>query len=117
MLHRLPRILRSPQQQCIRPRRHPQSKLIQRQTLSTGLLNSSSRSRCESQCRDGQFGNGEQARVVGDGTDDDEGLLRARHGDETGEGHGRAVDTGHEEAAEDDAVEWRGGSACGLDNC
>ena len=117
MLHRLSRILRSPQQQRVRARRRPQSQLIHRQALPTRFLDPCSRSRCESQRRDSQLGDGEQTRVVGDCANDDEGLFGAGHGGETGKGHGRAIDAGHEEAAEHDAVEGGGGTACGLGDC
>ncbi len=66
------------------------------------------------------LGHGEQARVVGDGADDDDGLggrgelvggpAGGEHG-EAGEGEGGAVRAGHEEAAEDDFVEGGVGAA------
>ena len=76
------------------------------------------------ECRDGEFlGHFQQARVVGDGTDDDDGLIgrcnfltgaaRGEHG-EAAEGEGGPVGAGHEEAAENDFVEVRIGFACFL---
>jgi len=68
------------------------------------------------QRRDRQLRDFQQARVVRDGADDDEGLLGPGHFREAAEGHGGAVDAGGEEAAEDDAVEGGGGAACGGGN-
>lgn len=79
MLHRLPRILRSPQQECITPRRRPQRQLIHRQTLSSSLLNSCADGGGEVKGRNGELGNGQQASIVGYGTDYDEGALGGGH--------------------------------------
>ena len=80
MLHRLPRILRSPQQQCITSRRRPQRQLIHRQTLSSSLLNSCAGSGGEVEGRDGELGNGQEANIVGYGTDYDEDPGLGEHG-------------------------------------
>lgn len=76
MLHRLPRILRPPHQQSITPRRRPQRQLIQRQALPTRLLDARSRRGGEAQCGDADLGHSQQARVVGDGADDDDDFVR-----------------------------------------
>ena len=115
MLHRLPRILRSPQQQRIAPCRRPERQLIQRQALPARLLDAGPRRGGEAERRDSELlGHLEQAGVVGDGADDDDGLVRrgeflagaagGEHG-EAAEGDGGAVGAGHEEAAEDDFIE------------
>jgi hypothetical protein len=122
MLHTLPGILRSTQQQRIRTGRRPHSQLIQRQSLTTSLLDASAGSSCEAEGRNGQLGDGEEAVVVGDGAHDDDGLvlggvvgaLGVGGAYEAGEGDGGAVDAGHEEAAEDDLVEVGVGTTCGL---
>lgn len=111
MLHRLPRILRAPQQQRVLPRRLPQRQLIQRQALPARLLDPRASGRGEVQGRDGHGLYFEQARVVCDGADDDEGFFGPGEALEAGEGEGGAVDAGGEEAAEDDAVEGGGGTA------
>ena len=122
MLDRLPRILRAPQQQRVRARRSPHGQLIERQTLPSSSLDPGARRGREAQGGDGELGDGEQAVVVGDGADDDDGFLGGGgfvgwvdgHGDDAGEGDGGAVDAGHEEAAEDDFVEGGVGAAwCG----
>ncbi len=121
MLNRLPRILRSPQKQRITPRRRSQRQLIQRQTLTPSLLNTSASRSSETEGRDGEFGDGQEAAVVCDCAYDDEsagcGLelggsaAGSEHG-EAGEGEGGAVDAGHEEAAEDYFVEGGVGATC-----
>ncbi len=70
-----------------------------------------------------EFGDGKQAVVIGDGADDDYGLVGvgrvlgvgAGDVDDAGDGHGRTVDPGHEEAAEDYFVEVGVGAACGRE--
>lgn len=115
MLHRLPRILRSPQQQRITPRRGPKRQLIERQALPARLLDPRSRGRRKVERRNGELlGHLQQAGVVGDGTDDDNrfvcrgdllgGAAGGEHA-EAREGEGGAVGAGHEEPAENDFVE------------
>ena len=119
VLHSLPRILRSPQQKRIRPRRSLQRQLIKCQALPTRLLDPRSRSRREPQRRDRELGNGKQTVVVGNGADDYDRLVGVSLGGfrvlaDTGEpreGYRRTVDTGHEEAAENDFVEGGIGTA------
>lgn len=128
MFHRLPRILRPPHQKRPAPRRRPQRQLIQRQTLPPGLLDPRARRGGEPQRRDGDLGHGEQARVIGDGADNDDGFVAGDVGGrvgvgfgggvggvagEAGEGERRAIDAGGEEAAEDDAVEGGVGTTLG----
>lgn len=130
MLDRLPRILRSPHQQRIRPRRRPQRQLIERQTLPPRLLNPLPRRGREPQRRHRHFRHREQTRIIGDGANNNDGFVSRRFGifgggvvgvgfgrgggdvaGEAGEGEGGAVDAGGEEAAEDDAVEGAVGAA------
>lgn len=123
MLDRLAGVLRSPQQKRIATRRPPQRQLIKRQTLASCLLDTSTRGRREAESGDCEFGNCEQAGVVGDGTHDNEGALgwlhflagaaAGEHG-KAGEGERGAVDAGHEEAAEDYFVEVGVRTACVL---
>lgn len=72
MLHRLTRILRSPQQQTIAPQRRTHSELVQLETLTASFLNASARGGREAKCEDGQLGDYKQTGVVGDGADDDQ---------------------------------------------
>ena len=81
MLHRLPRILRPPQQQRVPPRRRPERQLIQRQALPARLLDPRPRRRREVQRRHSHFlRHLEQTRVVGDGADDDDDFVGRRGG-------------------------------------
>ena len=113
MLDGLPTILRSPQQHAITPLWCPQRQLINRQAFTPCLFDPGSCGAREAECSYGQLGHGEEADVVCDCADDDEGfgVLGCVGGVscETGEGDGRAVDAGHEEAAEEDFVE---GAVC-----
>lgn len=123
MLHRLARIFRPPQQQRIATRRRSQRQLIKSQALAPSLLDASARGGRETESGDCEFGDCEQAGVVGDGAHDDKGALGRRHffggaaaGEhgEAGEGEGRAVDAGHEEAAEDYFVEVGVRTTCAV---
>ena len=75
MLHRLSRILRTPEQQCITPRRMSHRQLIQCQALSPGLFNPRTSSSGKVESRDGEFGDSKKTGVVCDGADDDEGAV------------------------------------------
>ena len=49
--------------------------LIQRQALPSGLFDARTSRSGEVESRDGEFGNGEETRVICDGADDDEGAV------------------------------------------
>ena len=49
--------------------------LIHRQALPAGFFNARASGGGEVESRDGEFGDGEEARVVCDGADDDEGAV------------------------------------------
>lgn len=67
----------------------------------------------EAQGSDVHLGDLEQAVVVGDGTDDDDGALviLGEVGVDARQGDGRAVHAGHEQTAQDDLVEAGVGAA------
>ena len=75
MLHRLSRILRTPEQQRIAPRRMSHRQLIHCQALSPRLFNPRTSSSGEVESRDGEFGDSEKTGVVCDGADDDESAV------------------------------------------
>lgn len=114
------RVLGSTEQEGVRTGRSAHGQLVQSQRLTTSLLDSGSGGGCEAESGDGELGNGEETVVVGDGAHNDDGLalvflcgtLALGDGYEAGNGDGRAVDAGHEEAAEDDLVEVGVGTAC-----
>lgn len=69
----------------------------------------------ETQGSDVHLGDLEQTDIIGDGADNDNGLLLVavlEVGGDAREGHGGAVDARHKETAQDDLVEGRVGTAC-----
>lgn len=120
MLNRLSRILRTTEQKGVCTSGSPHRQLIEGQNLTTSLLDPGPSGGGESESGNGQLGDGEEAVVVGDGSDHDDGLalvflcgaLALGDGYEAGEGDGRSVDAGHEEAAENDLVEVGVGTTC-----
>jgi len=113
MLDRLTRVLRSTQQDNIASSRVSHGQLIDRQALSASLFDPGASCGCEAEGCDVQLWDREHAVVVCDGADDGDGLvgvglfggLGRDFSCDAGDGHGWAVDAGHEEAAEDDFVE------------
>ena len=119
MLDGLSRVLRPSQQHHIGSRGVLHGQLIQRKARATSLFNSGASGSGESEGCDVHFGNGQHTVVVGDGADDSDGLvsvgllcgLRGDFAGDAREGHGRAVDAGHEKALQDDFVEVGIGSS------
>jgi len=107
-------VLWSSQQESVASSRSTQSQLIQGQGLTTGGNDAGTGGSGEAESGNAELGNGQKTVVISDGTNDDDGLvvgfLRGV-GDNTREGDGRAVDARHEEAAENDLVEGRLGTA------
>lgn len=122
VLNSLTSVLRSTEEEGVASGRSAESKLIQGEDLTTGGQDAGAGSGGEAEGGDAQLGDGQETVVVGDGADDDDGLvvgLLGDVGDDPGERHGGPVDAGHEEAAEDDLVEGRLGAAwfCRLAGC
>lgn len=70
----------------------------------------------EAESRNVHLGDDKETVVIGDGANNDDGLLLVAVLDIGGnarEGHGGAVDAGHEQAAEDNLVEGSISAACG----
>lgn len=91
-----------------------ESKLVQGDGLTTGGDNAGTGGSGEAESSDGHLGAGEEAVVVSDGTDNDDGALLALLvdvGNNAGQRDGGAVDLGHKESAEDNLVEGRVGTA------
>jgi hypothetical protein len=118
VLDGLTAVLGTTEQQGVATSGGTQSELIEGKSLTTGSENAGTGGGGESQSSDAQLGDREETVVVGDGTDNNDGLTglasltslglayNARQGD------GRSVGTGHKKAAENDLVEGRVGSAC-----
>lgn len=71
----------------------------------------------ETQSGDVHLGDLEQTDIIGDGADNDDGLLLVavlEVGLDAREGDGRAVDAGHKETAQDNLVEGSVGTACEM---
>jgi hypothetical protein len=90
-----------------------EGKLIKGDDLATGLEDAGAGGLGDAEGADGELGDGEEALVIGDGTDGDEDLALGTLGEasKAGEGKGGAVDARHEETAEDDLVELGLGTA------
>lgn len=115
VLDSLTGVLGSTQDQSVAAGRGTQSKLIQGDGLTTGLDDASTSSGGETQSSDSDLGEGQEAVVIGDGSDNDDDALLALLvdvADDTGQRNGGAVDLGHKETSEDDLVEAGVRSAC-----
>lgn len=91
-----------------------ESKLVQGDGLTTSGEDASAGGGGEAQGGDGHLGDLEQADVVGDGSDNDDGLVLVtilQVGLDTRQRDGGTVDAGGKEAAQDNLVEGRVGTA------
>lgn len=91
-----------------------ESKLIQGKNLTTGSQDAGASGSGEAEGSDRELWDSQEAVVISDGTDNDNGLvvgLLRDVGNDAGERHWRPVDAGHKQAAEDDLVEGRLGAA------
>lgn len=117
VLHGLAGVLGTTEEQGVGTGRGAEGKLIQSQGLTTGLLNAGASGSGETESGNRQLGNVQQAVVIGDGTDHDNGLALlslANVGNSAGQGNRGAVDSGHEQATEDGLVEVGLGTAYGC---
>ena len=108
VLDGLTSVLGSAQKKCVRSSRSPESKLVQSQCLSTGLLDPGSGSSSEAQGSHRQLRDVKQAVVVGDGADNDNCLALVRIGhvrSDTRQRNRWAVDPRHEKTTQHDLVE------------
>jgi len=88
----------------------PQSELVQGQRLSTSTQDALFCTASEAESGHRYAGELDEADVIGDGSDDDDGLslVAGRRSDllhDSRKGDRRAVDLGHEETFEDDFIE------------
>lgn len=87
-----------------------QSQLVEGDGLAAGSGDAGTGGGGEAQSGDGGLGDGQETVVVGDGADNNDGLLLVavlEVGRNAGQRDGGAVDAGHEQAAEDHLVEGR----------
>jgi len=119
VLNSLPGVLWSSQEKGVAAGWGPQSQLVQGDSLTTSGLDSCTGGGSEPESSDRKLGDSEDTVVISDGANDDNsslpilltgvGVVGMAH--DLGDGDGRAVDLGHEEAAEDGLVERRVGTA------
>jgi hypothetical protein len=84
------------------------SKLVEGEDLTSGLLNASTGGSSEAERSNGQLGDGQQTVVIGDSSNNNDGLslLGLAHvGEDTRQGDRWAVNPGHEKSAKDNLVE------------
>jgi hypothetical protein len=106
-------VLGATEQQGVAASGGTQSELVEGQGLTTSGDNAGTGGGGEAQSSDAQLGDLEETVVVGDGTNNDNGLALGTLGlaDNAGDRDGGAVDARHEQAAQDDLVERRVGTA------
>lgn len=108
VLDSLAGVLRATQEESVGTGRSAQGKLVQGEDLTTGLLDAGTGGSGEAQSGDRQLGDSQEAVVVGDGADDNNGLALLGLGDVGSNSRERdrgAVDARHEETAENSLVE------------
>lgn len=91
------------------------SELVQGENFTTGLFDASTGGSSETEGGNREFGDGQHAVVVGDSSDNDDGLslLFLIHvGNDARQADGRSVRAGHEKASEDNLVEVGIGTTC-----
>lgn len=114
VLHGLTGVLGSTQEESVGTGRSTESKLVESQSLTTGLLNASASGSGETEGSDRQLGDGQKAVVISDSADNDDGLALLRLadvGDGARKGNRGAVDSRHKETTEDGLVEVGLGAA------
>jgi hypothetical protein len=114
VLDRLTRVLGTPKEESVGTGGLLLAELVESESLTTGGGDTSASRGGEAQSSDGDLGDGQNAVVIRDSADDDDRLLLIavlEVGNDARQRHGRAVDTAHEQAAQDDLVEGRLGTA------
>ena len=99
--------------------------LINGEALTTGGQDAGTSGCGEAKGGNGQLGDGQETVVVGDGSNNDDGLaldllgsvLVGGGANNAGDGHRRAIDLAHHQAAEDDLVELGVGTAFCASKC
>ena len=114
MLECLSGVLWSSEEQGVASGGSAESQLIQSQGLTSSSNDAGTSSSSESESGNAELGDGQETVVIGDGTDDTTvrlSVLARLVSNNARDGDGWSVDAGHEEAAENDLVEGRVGSA------
>jgi hypothetical protein len=114
VLHGLTGVLGSTEEEGVGTGGSAESKLVQGQSLTTSLLNASASGGGEAESSDRELGNVQEAVVIGNGADDDDGLALlglADVRDGTRERNRGAVNSRHKETTENSLVEVGLGTA------
>lgn len=119
MLDGLTGVLGSSEEEGVGAGWRPDGKLVEGQALTAGLYDPGAGGSGEAESCNRQLGDLEEAVVIGDGSDNDNGLvlvalaglLAGGGGNDARDGHRRTVDAGHEQTAEHGLVERRVGTA------
>lgn len=101
-------VLRSTEQESVGSSGGTESELVEGKDLTTGLLNTGAGGSGETKGGNGELGDSQHAVVVGDGSNNNNGLsllLLGYVGDDARQADGRSVCAGHEKASKDDLVE------------
>lgn len=120
VLDSLAGVLRASEEQSVGTSGSTQGKLIQSKDLTTSLLNAGAGGGSEAQGSNRQLGDGQEAVVVGDGTNHNHGLALLGLSDirgDTGERHRGAVDARHKETTKNSLVEVRLRATCEVCQC
>lgn len=114
VLHSLAGVLGATEEESVGTGGGAESKLVQSEGLTTGLLNAGASGSGETEGSNRQLGDVQQAVVISDGTDHDNSLALvglADVGNGAGQGNRGAVNSGHEQATENGLVEVGLGTA------
>lgn len=117
VLDSLSGVLWTPEEEGVGTSWGSQSELVESESFTTGSNDTGTSSSGESESSDGDLWGLQQTVVIGDRTNNDNGLslglglFVANKSVDAGEGDWWAVDLGHEETSEDDLVEVGVGSA------
>lgn len=116
MLDGLSGVLGTSEKEGVASSRSTESQLIESQDLSTGGDDARTSGSGEAEGRNAEFRDGQKTVVISDGTNNHDGLVVRLLGGvryDSGDRDRGSVDAGHKQAAEDDLVERRLGSAYG----
>jgi len=114
VLNSLSGVLGSSEKECVASSRSSKGQLIQSQSLTSGSNNAGTGSGSESESGYTELGDGQETVVIGNGANDDNGLVVGLLGgvrDDSRDGNGRSVDARHKKTAQDDLIEGRVGPA------
>lgn len=113
VLDGLPCVLGTSEEEGVATSWGSEGQLVDGQSLTTGGKNASTGGSSEAESCNAELGDLQKAVVIGNSANNDNGslLILASVPNNSGDGDGWSVDAGHKEAAENDFVEGRVGTA------